>query len=98
MSILQVPIREIFERSLFRMLMQHLFLDDHPLFGLRLYIKPWNSDTLMKIRWTLYLVEGEHVFDLNYWGILELFEAYCKHCYPIYYDMKEQGLEEVIYL
>ena len=89
-------IRQRFLRSLLRQLTRHLRHANHRLFGTRLYILPLDWDTLMTIKLTLSLVEGHGVFRLDYWGVLQLFERYCKQCYPIEYNIKRQRY--IVYL
>ena len=83
--------RDRFKISLRRCLHQHLRRETHPLFGTRLYIVPFNSHVLMKIRLILSWVDDGHVLKLNYWGVLHLFEYYCDLLFPNEYNHKLKG-------
>ena len=83
--------RDQFKTSLRRCLHQHLRRETHPQFGTRLYIVPFNSHVLMKIRLVLSWVDGGHVLKLNYWGVLHSFESYCDLLFPNEYNHKLKG-------
>ena len=87
--------RNIFEESLWKVFVQHLRLQNHFLFGTRLYITPLNSYILWKVRLVLSMVEGSRILKLNYWGVLKLFEHHCSICFPEEYTRKLHCVDDV---
>ena len=83
--------RDQFKSSLRQCLHKNLRRVIHPQSGKRLYIVPFHSYGLMKIRLVLSWVEGGHVLHLNYWGVLHLFEMYCEMLFPKEYNHKLMG-------
>ena len=80
-----------FKSSLIKCLHQHLRRTIHPRFGKRLLIVPFDCFVVRKIRLVLSWVVGGHVFHLNYWGVLHLFEMYCEMLFPNEYNHKLNG-------
>ena len=78
-----------------KQLILHLRVADNPKFGKRLYMTPFSYDTLMSIRITLAPVVGDHVFQLNYFEVLEEFKSYCLFFFPVLYRMRVDGIEDL---
>ena len=84
--------------SLKELLVLHLRVADNPKFGTRMYITPFDSSVTTKIRHLLSTVEGQYVFDLQYFKLLELFKNYCMFFYPIHYYKRYMGIEDLGFL
>ena len=94
----KLSINDQFLSALKRQLILHLNVADNPKFGKQLYITPFDCRVTAKIRRLLATVEGEYVFDLKYFPLLELFKNYCMFWFPIHYYKRFMGVQDIRFL